>query len=118
MSLFNHVRGSPTGTGRHDSGYVSTSTSLRVAAQFVQAILDRDGFIYAIRPTPNMIDVAGTLRQFYSHGQEREVASLGPSHYSQVAQWREVRGGAEGPTVRNSDCNSRIMLNGMCSHAW
>lgn len=55
-----------------------------------------------------MIDVAGTLRQFYSHEVEREVASLGPIHYSQAVQWREVRCGVEGPTVRNSDYNPRF----------
>ena len=102
-SLYNHVQGAVTGTSRYDSGFVSTTTDMNFARQFVQTTLGGSGYIYAIHVTPNFIDAAGTLGQFYTHSEEREYAALGPIYYEQVLGWTEVIGGVEQPLVGNRD---------------
>ncbi|KAM3462957.1 hypothetical protein MY5147_009748 [Beauveria neobassiana] len=108
LSLYNHVEGSPTGTGRYDTGYVSTTTSLDSARRFVSTVLGGHGYIYRIHVSANFIDVAGTLGQFYRHTDEAEVASLGRIQLSQVLGWTEVINGAEQSEVRNPQYDSRF----------
>ncbi|KAI0095722.1 heat-labile enterotoxin alpha chain-domain-containing protein [Nemania sp. FL0031] len=106
-SLYNHLQGTPTGTSRFTSGYVATTASLDFARRFLHTTLGGRGYIYRIHVSPNFIDAAGTLRQFYSHSEEEEFASLGPIHYSQVLGWTEFRQGVEQPEVLNPSYDTR-----------
>ncbi|OAQ97287.1 hypothetical protein LLEC1_00043 [Akanthomyces lecanii] len=108
LSLYNHVGGTLTGTGRHDSGYVSTTTSLNFARRFVANVLGGRGYIYRIHVSANFIDAQGTLGHFYRHTEEAEVASLGRIHFSQVLGWTEVINNAEQSEVLNPEYDSRF----------
>ncbi|PHH69270.1 putative enterotoxin [Ophiocordyceps australis] len=108
LSLYNHVVGSRTGTSRHDSGYVSTTKSLKFARQFLHTMLGSRGFIYKIHVSPSFIDVQSSLREFSRHPLEQEVAALGGIHYEQVLSWIEFEEGVEQPEVFNTDYETRF----------
>ncbi|KAK2609215.1 hypothetical protein QQS21_002297 [Conoideocrella luteorostrata] len=110
ISLYNHVSGTVTGTSRHDSGYVSTTTSLAFARRFLQLILGGRGYIYRIHVSGNFVDAAASLRQFYIHTDEAEFAALGGIHYTQVLGWTEFRQGVERTEVCNRDYDRRFDL--------
>lgn len=108
ISLFNHVQGAATGLARHDSGYVSTTTSLNLAHHWVNQMLTGNGYIYFIRPTGNFVDVNGTLRQYSPHSDEFEYASLGVIRWNQIMGWRRVNFGRMGAFVPNRNYSRRI----------
>ena len=103
ISLWNHTQGSPTGTARHGSGYVSTTTSRGFAIYWVNERLNHNAYVYHIHPTPNFIDVNGTLRNYSPHPDELEYAALGRIHWNQIIGWERVRGGVVEEFVRNPD---------------
>ncbi|PHH80114.1 putative enterotoxin [Ophiocordyceps camponoti-rufipedis] len=106
ISLFDHVRGLPSGTSRFDSGYVSTTTSIAFARRFLHTTLGSQGYIYKMHVSPNFIDTAQTLGQFYAQSDESEVSVLGGPLYSQVLSWIEFRQGVEQPETSNPDYDS------------
>lgn len=108
ISLFNHVNGAATGLARHDSGYVSTTTSLNLAHYWVNSNLAGIGYIYYIHPTGNFVDVNGTLRQFSPHPGEQEYASLGRIYWQQVTGWRRVNFGVMEEFVPNRQYNHAL----------
>ncbi|EKN5031125.1 TPA: heat-labile enterotoxin subunit alpha [Yersinia enterocolitica] len=103
INLWDHTRGSETGLSRHDSGYVSTTTSRGFAIRWVNSMLNHNGYVYYITATPNFIDVNRTLRSYSPYPEELEIAALGVIHWSQIIGWERVRGGVVGPFVPNSD---------------
>jgi cholera enterotoxin subunit A len=105
ISLFNHVSDTGTGVGRHDSGYVSTTTSLVLAHTWVNTNNSGRGYIYFIRPTGNFIDVNGTLGRYSPFASELEYAAMGMIRWQQILGWREVSFGILGEFVDNNDYN-------------
>ncbi|RCI16022.1 putative heat-labile enterotoxin [Ophiocordyceps polyrhachis-furcata BCC 54312] len=92
-SLFRHVNMAAHRWTRHaDSGYVSTTRSLDAAAEILRRSgLMPGGFIYEIRPTPNFIDVRGSLGDFHQGLEDDdEVAALGGIQFHQILAWRQV----------------------------
>ncbi|PWI71855.1 putative Heat-labile enterotoxin IIB, A chain [Purpureocillium lilacinum] len=107
-SLFNHVSGTTTGMSRSGSGYVSTTRDINYARRFVSEAFGGRGYIYHIHVSGNILDVAGTLQQWYSRASEAEFSALGGIQYSQVLGWIEFREGVEQPEVRNPEYDRRF----------
>ncbi|TKK12433.1 heat-labile enterotoxin subunit alpha [Enterobacter cancerogenus] len=103
INLWNHTHGAGTGMARHDSGYVSTTTSRGFAISWVSDHLNHNGYVYHIRTTPNFIDVNLTLRNYSPHAEELEQAALGIIHWNQVIGWERVRGTDVSEFVANPD---------------
>ncbi|MFQ6249404.1 enterotoxin A family protein [Yersinia enterocolitica] len=103
INLWDHTNGADTGMSRHDSGYVSTTTSRGFAISWVNDHLNHNGYVYHIDPTPNFIDVNGTLRNYSPHPEELEFAALGFVYWGQIIGWERVRSGTIGPFVPNPD---------------
>ncbi|WP_407965665.1 enterotoxin A family protein [Bartonella sp. C271] len=110
INLWNHVHGSETGMSRHNSGYVSTTTSRGFAINWVNDHLNHNGYVYHIRATPNFIDVNASLRHYSPHQEELEMAALGMIHWNQVIGWERVRGGTVGEFVPNPDYRERLYM--------
>ncbi|AQX28468.1 MULTISPECIES: enterotoxin A family protein [unclassified Bartonella] len=108
INLWNHVHGADTGMSRHNSGYVSTTTSRGLAIRWVNDHLNHNGYVYRIRATPNFIDVNASLRHYSPHSEELEVSALGVIHWNQVIGWERVRGGRVGSFVHNPDYRERL----------
>lgn len=108
ISLWNHVHGAETGLSRHNSGYVSTSTSRGFAINWVNDHLNHNGYVYHIRATPNFIDVNASLRNYSPHPGELEMAALGVIHWNQIIGWERVRGITVGDFVRNPDYREEL----------
>lgn len=108
INLWNHTNGAATGMARHDSGYVSTTTSIGFAIRWVNDHLNHNGYVYHIRATPNFIDVNLTLRHYSPHSEELEQAALGVIHWSQIIGWQRVINGQTGEFVTNPDYRDRL----------
>ncbi|QYD73596.1 enterotoxin A family protein [Paraburkholderia edwinii] len=63
----------------------------------------KNGFIYFVAPTPNMVDVAGTLGARTRARWDGEVAAMGWIDYPQIRGWREVKDGVPGKYIPNPD---------------
>lgn len=111
INLWDHVHGSDTGMARHNSGYVSSTTSRGFAINWVNDHLNHNGYVYHIRATPNFIDVNGTLRNYSPHAEELEIAALGTIHWNQIIGWERVRGGTVGDFIHNPDYRERLYRN-------
>ncbi|BDU16919.1 enterotoxin A family protein [Lysobacter auxotrophicus] len=102
-SLYNHVQGSSSGNSRPNSIFVSTTSNLGVAQRWVTENYGGNGWVYVISPTPNFIDAAGTLRQFYNRGSEYELAAMGNIYWQQIYGWYQIDFGRMGPLILNRD---------------
>ncbi|MFM5635475.1 enterotoxin A family protein [Aeromonas veronii] len=108
INLFDHVRGAATGMSRHDSGYVSTTSSRGVAINWVRDHLNNNGYVYHIDPTSNFIDVNATLLSYTPHREELEFAALGIIHWSQIIGWESVDSRGIGVYTPNPDYNGEL----------
>ncbi|MBA9082659.1 MULTISPECIES: enterotoxin A family protein [Bartonella] len=108
INLWDHTHGLATGMSRHDSGYVSTTTSRGFAISWVNNYLNHNGYVYHISATPNFIDVNASLRQYSPHPEELEMAALGVIHWNQIIGWERVRSGNVGEFVPNPDYVGRL----------
>ncbi|PFH57436.1 putative enterotoxin [Ophiocordyceps unilateralis] len=113
-SLFNHVRGEGW-MSRNNSGYVSTTSSLGVALHILRESGTVPGYIYHIHVTPNFINVARTLGDYYEHQGELEFAALGGILWTQVLAWQRIEEAAGTPNgyhvserVLNPDYHSQL----------
>ncbi|PHH75719.1 putative enterotoxin [Ophiocordyceps australis] len=70
-----------------DTAYVSTSRYFEVARSYPPGGLNR--YVYCIRGTPNMVDVAASLGP-HLLVDEAEFAALGGIHWTQVIGWIEA----------------------------
>jgi hypothetical protein len=84
------------------AGYLGTFRSEQTA---MSRMPDKsgNGYIYFIAPTPNMIDVNGTLGSRGRAPETNEVAAMGWIDYPQIRGWRVVKNGVPGKFVRNPD---------------
>lgn len=96
VSLYNHAMGSETGLARYDSGYVSTTSSLRLAHIWSNSQFPGTSYIYTIQPTPNFIDVNASLGRYSPLPGEKEFAALGQIRWAQIIKWRRVHFNAMG----------------------
>lgn len=64
---------------------------------------ERDRYLYLIAPTPNMVDVNGTLGSYAKTPHGDEVAAMGRVLYAQIRGWKVVRNGVPGPFTPNPD---------------
>lgn len=113
ISLFQHASGaSGLSGGPTGSGFVSTTSSLAVAQQWISIHYAGSGWIYHILPTPNFYSVNNSLGRFSPHASEFEYAALGRVHWGQVIGWQEVRGGTVLPFVRNNGYRPRTFRPG------
>lgn len=78
FSAYNHARGDIM----KDTIYVSTTSRL----DFAKAIY-KGCWIYKIRTTPNMIDLAGSLQDFSPFPEQDEYSAIGGIYWSQVVSW-------------------------------
>ncbi|MFC0397659.1 enterotoxin A family protein [Paraburkholderia rhizosphaerae] len=62
-----------------------------------------DGYIYFVAPTPNMVDVMGSLGYQAHAPWNGEVAAMGWIDYPQIRGWRVVKNGVAGEYVSNPD---------------
>lgn len=84
------------------AGYLGTfergGTALeRLAAQ------SNNGYIYRVAPTPNMVDVNGSLGAGARDPQTHEQAAMGRIDYTQIVGWQHVQDGRLQPFVANPD---------------
>jgi hypothetical protein len=84
------------------AGYLGTFRSERTALDRFPA-QSGDGYIYFIAPTPNMVDVAGSLGSQMHAPWDGEVAAMGWIDYPQIRGWRVVKNGVPGQYVANPD---------------
>ncbi|HVE10866.1 MAG TPA: enterotoxin A family protein [Paraburkholderia sp.] len=84
------------------AGYLGTFRNERAALARMPGD-SGNGFIYYVAPTPNMVDVPGTLGKHARAASEGEVAAMGWIDYPQIRGWRVVEHGVPGKYVRNPD---------------
>ncbi|KAK2010898.1 cholera enterotoxin subunit A2 [Colletotrichum eremochloae] len=101
ISLYNHVDvpeefdkdGKQIGLGStpDDDGYVSFTKSFFLALGYAFYSRKRDTtYIYKVKSTPNMIDVAKTLGKYNLYGEEDEFSALGGVKWDQIVSWYKV----------------------------
>ncbi|GAB2896653.1 hypothetical protein GCM10027093_35470 [Paraburkholderia jirisanensis] len=84
------------------AGYLGTFRSEHKAAERLPAGV-ADGYLYAVAPTPNMIDVTATLGERTREAGLGEVAAMGHIDYTQIRGWRQIKDGVAGEFVYNPD---------------
>jgi Heat-labile enterotoxin alpha chain len=80
------------------AGYLATFRGERAA---VARLSDIDGYVYAVAPTPNMVDVNTSLGSYVRKPENFEVAAMARIDFSQIRGWREVHHGVAGSFIRN-----------------
>ncbi|KAK2061029.1 cholera enterotoxin subunit A2 [Colletotrichum caudatum] len=101
ISLWNHVDipqefdedGNRIGLGStaEDDGYTSFTSSFFLALGYAFYSRRQDTtWIYRVKTTPNMIDVAKTLGKYNFYSEEDEYAALGGVKWEQIVSWRKV----------------------------
>ncbi len=103
ISLYNHVRGTASGTSNTDSAFISTTRLRSVAFNFLGLYFVSTGYIYHIRPSADFYDVNGSLRQFSPNASEQEFAALAFINWNQVIGWEEVQFGNSQGFINNPD---------------
>jgi len=103
ISLYDHARGSSTGTSNTDSGFISTTRLRSVAFNFLGRYLVSTGYIYHIRPSIDFYDVNGSLGHFSPNASEQEFAALGFIDWSQVIGWEQIEFGNSLGFINNPD---------------
>jgi len=84
------------------AGYLGTFRSERKAAERLPAGV-AEGYLYAVAPTPNMVDVTATLGARTREAELGEVAAMGHIDYTQIRGWRHIKDGVAGEFVHNPD---------------
>ncbi|MEM5373414.1 enterotoxin A family protein, partial [Paraburkholderia azotifigens] len=84
------------------AGFLGTFRGEDTARQKMDAG-GKDGYIYYVAPTPNMVDTNGSLGNQSRNPNDREVAALGNIQYTQIRGWRKVHDGKAGPYEANPD---------------
>jgi hypothetical protein len=84
------------------AGYLGTFRKEKTALERLPGDA-ANGYIYFVAPTPNMVDVAGSLGHEAHAPEDGEVAAMGWIDYPQIRGWREIRSGVPGKYVANPD---------------
>ncbi|KAK2022714.1 cholera enterotoxin subunit A2 [Colletotrichum zoysiae] len=101
INLYSHVdipqefdeNGNPTSLGStpEDDGYTSFTSSFFLALGYAFYSRQQDTtWIYRVKTTPNMINVAKTLGKYNLYSEEDEYAALGGVKWDQIVSWRKV----------------------------
>lgn len=85
------------------AGYLGTYNSSEMAQQHLRFMNTKGGYIYDIAPSPNMVDVAGSLGTGARTPSNGEVAAMGGIDWTQVRGWREMSDGKLGAYTANPD---------------
>lgn len=85
------------------SGYLGTFRKLETAQQNRLLADSKDGYVYAVAPTPNMVDVAPTLGANARNADRGEVAAMGRIDYTQIRGWQKIENGKPGEFTPNPD---------------
>ncbi|ENN89931.1 CtxA-like, cholera toxin A subunit [Bartonella bovis] len=106
IDLWDHVLTMfPTGLG---NGYVSTTISQEFAMEWIDLNLNKNGYVYHIKPTPNFVDVNESLGEYSPYAIEEEVSALGVIRWNQIIGWQKVRDGKADRFIPNPDYNERL----------
>lgn len=83
------------------AGYLGTFATSRVALQRL-ALQSTSGYIYAVAPSPNMVDVNASLgEQNTLYPDEHEFAAMGRIFHTQIMGWWPVKDGHVGALSLN-----------------
>jgi len=86
------------------AGYLGTFRHERSAlARMPRVAPGRDGYLYFVAPTPNMVDVNDTLGSHAKNQADGEIAAMGRLEYAQIRGWKVVSNGVAGPYIANPD---------------
>lgn len=96
------VAGNPAATD--GGGYVGTFTGRAAAQARIDATAAKKGYVYYVAPSPNMVDVQGSLGSEHARApRDGEVAAMGHLDYTQIRGWQKYENGKLGPYVANPD---------------
>ncbi|ABE33784.1 heat-labile enterotoxin alpha chain family protein [Paraburkholderia xenovorans LB400] len=96
------VAGNPAATD--GGGYVGTFTGRAEAQARIDATAAKKGYVYYVAPSPNMVDVRGSLGSEHARApRDGEVAAMGHIDYTQVRGWQKYENGKLAPYVANPD---------------
>ncbi|MDR5756593.1 enterotoxin A family protein [Caballeronia sp. LZ035] len=91
VNLVTHNFDVGSGTRDPDSaGFLSTFANPAVALDRLKS-QSREGYVYAISPGPNLVDVNASLGRFALAPNNREFAAMGTIDATQVIGWWEVK---------------------------
>jgi hypothetical protein len=85
------------------AGYLGTFRKPETAQQNPALTDAKNGYVYAVAPTPNMIDVNATLGPNARRPGTGEVAALGRIDYTQIRGWQKMENGKLGKFTANPD---------------
>lgn len=79
------------GSTAENDGYTSLTSSFFLALGYAFYSRQQDTtYIYRVKTTPNMINVAKTLGKYNLYTEEDEYAALGGVKWDQIVSWRKV----------------------------
>jgi hypothetical protein len=85
-------------------GYLGTFANRNTAQARLDAAKEKDGYVYYVAPSPNMVDVTGSLGSTHARAADQgEVAAMGHIDYTQIRGWQKYEHGKLGPYVSNPD---------------
>jgi hypothetical protein len=103
VNLALHERDVASNSRLNDSsGYLATFRDERTALRRMPGE-SGNGYIYYVAPTPNMVDVAGSLGTHAKQPSNGEVAAMGWIDYPQIRGWRVIEHGKPGKYFPNPD---------------
>ncbi|MEA3088262.1 MAG: hypothetical protein QOC89_5959 [Paraburkholderia sp.] len=85
------------------AGYLGTFRKLETAQQNPALVDAKNGYVYAVAPTPNMVDVNASLGANSRHPDTGEVAAMGRIDYTQIRGWQKMENGKLGAFTANPD---------------
>ncbi len=86
------------------AGYLGTFRERNAATDRLTGNGAKNGYLYFVAPSPNMVDVAGSLGRTHARDATNgEVAAMGSIDYSQIRGWQKVTDGKAGEYVANPD---------------
>jgi hypothetical protein len=85
------------------SGYLGTFRKLETAQQNPALADAKNGYVYAVAPTPNMVDVDASLGASARRPDTGEVAAMGRIDYTQIRGWQKMENGKLGKFTANPD---------------
>lgn len=96
------MAGNPAATD--GGGYVGTFTARDQAQARIDATDKKEGYIYYVAPSPNMVDVPGSLGSEHALDPHNgEVAAMGHIDYTQIRGWQKYGNGKLEQYVANPD---------------
>lgn len=85
------------------AGYLGTFRKLDTAQRNPALVDAKDGYVYAVAPSPGMVDVNASLGAKTRRPDLREVAAMGRIDYTQIRGWQKIENGKPGAFTANPD---------------